>query len=62
MKKVKLSDKWIITLIILAVIVVIFLFVKLAPFWTSIVALGTFIGGIICGVYLDRFYNKYIKQ
>jgi hypothetical protein len=61
-KKVNLSDKWIITLIILAVIVVIFLFVKLAPFWTSIVALCTFIGGMICGAYLKRFYDKYIKQ
>lgn len=44
-----------------AIVIVVLVFVKCAPFWVSVNALVSFTAGAVIGWWVKMFYDKYIK-
>ena len=56
------KDKWIIFSIITVLVISVIAFVKLAPFWVSIAALGSLVFGLISGWVGRKLYTKYVIE
>ena len=57
----KLKEKWLICLIILAVILGLVLAVKLLPIYVTIISIATFIFGIGSGWFMKRIHDMYFR-